>query len=1093
MAFILDWARDRAPRAQLEHFLDALGYCPGDTVYLRLLPAKGFWPNVPKDATAEQKAANAELKADQAKVFPELFPGGIKLKLQGDRLCKKIGKTGDYKEISANPTQWLIEQNQLGWCPYIVVNPGGDNKVAITGARAIFWESDHKSKADQIAQFAAVNERWGGGFAVETANSIHCYIRLDRELSPELIEPTLRRVIAKFDSDTSIKDPSRLMRLPGFDHIKMNGVEVIRTPITLIHEWDGTFASWDQIDNDLPQLEEAIAITDRRLGKAPKRAKTPTKAIAKPATTVNLSSGGGDLQAFLKSEVYPRLGPEQIFNDPSHNWQPKSGDRLEGGCPWHESTTGRAAWCDRTSDGVTWHYNCNTCYGGEGDGLNPIGYRYALRGGSGQPTGRDFVEIVRELAADVGVSMPERSKADQQQHQAAGQQQGDRKFVWDGKLLKHVRQLKSGDTQTTLIGNFDIRIQKTLAPYESGSISAQELEVLYWHNGPRSKAIILDSDVKTKGETFVKAIAKQVSAGLTANFRGLLSEYLIERDFEHQAAGGQISHLIDRVGIQPDGSAVFSGACFDKDGKAIAPDDSAWTWNPDLGRDLGLPKFAIAPQDPEALTNWAIAATSFYPESHHPYLWFKAGTVVQSLHRDKLIESREGNAPLNAHSLAQCLKSSMAAAAMSLVGWLDAPKGDVTTAWLSRTGARLSGLPIFLDDAIKPGGDPKQVEQQRQALVGWCRSAYDGTGPGKVGSNEPVRSTALITTNLPIVQGGDAAAETRILLLHVPTLDGAPNEVLNLAIAQEFKQACVNASGGLSQLLQVPYLPEKVAEIYQAIAPHFGNTLGRLTQAWAIKIYFTQALCKLCGVEFDATEFAIRVIAPQAAALETAKDPLTDFLQKLRQLEASRKVGPWLMTKVSRRNGNRAQAIWMPEAWRVVEKEFPLSYSKDSVFAAAAKLGAEKGAAKFVADSETWTRYLDDKNSAARNGGPAPSMPLMDQTQKALLVPLEIWEQAIACEEDEEGGPIVQVEAVQANSRRSFKTQLEPGDHVDLKAGLEIEYRDDAGQQVQAASRLSIAGVRVHEHRKVFECYVLGRNTRVDVWATDVQPVGEVA
>ncbi|HEY9833962.1 MAG TPA: bifunctional DNA primase/polymerase [Stenomitos sp.] len=94
-----------------------------------------------------------------------------------------------------------------------------------------------------------------------------------------------------------------------------------------------------------------------------------------------------------------RLTPDEAFNWSGHNWKHQGRKEWSGYCPRHQSQSGTA-----------FHINPDTlewfCHGCNEGGHLPQ-YRWFVRGGNGTPKGRDFVEIVREIAADAGVSMPE--------------------------------------------------------------------------------------------------------------------------------------------------------------------------------------------------------------------------------------------------------------------------------------------------------------------------------------------------------------------------------------------------------------------------------------------------------------------------------------------------------------------------------------------------------------------------------------------------------------------------------------------------------------------------------------------------------------
>ncbi|NEP00430.1 MAG: bifunctional DNA primase/polymerase [Symploca sp. SIO2E9] len=103
---------------------------------------------------------------------------------------------------------------------------------------------------------------------------------------------------------------------------------------------------------------------------------------------------------FYEFEILPRLTAEKIFCWNGHNFR-SYGKTLKGAPPWRHSASGTSFHVWDTGDHWAWQDKAT----GEGGGA--IQYRWKLKGGSGTPRGTDFVEIVKELAADVGLSLPE--------------------------------------------------------------------------------------------------------------------------------------------------------------------------------------------------------------------------------------------------------------------------------------------------------------------------------------------------------------------------------------------------------------------------------------------------------------------------------------------------------------------------------------------------------------------------------------------------------------------------------------------------------------------------------------------------------------
>jgi hypothetical protein len=120
---------------------------------------------------------------------------------------------------------------------------------------------------------------------------------------------------------------------------------------------------------------------------------------AAPANYQSNSNDDTSISDFLINEVYPRLTLEQCFNDPCHDFKEYDGGlKLKGNCPWHDSNSGTAFYC-RFDNGIP-------CYECPVDGKgNVIQYRHRLTHGAGaaSPRGKDFIDIVKQLALEAGV------------------------------------------------------------------------------------------------------------------------------------------------------------------------------------------------------------------------------------------------------------------------------------------------------------------------------------------------------------------------------------------------------------------------------------------------------------------------------------------------------------------------------------------------------------------------------------------------------------------------------------------------------------------------------------------------------------------
>lgn len=265
---------------------------------------------------------------------------------------------------------------------YVVVNGGGHKDTDVQRGRALFCEFDDRPIEDQL-QFWQDKGLPEPSLQVRTRKSVHSYWTLAEGCSIEDWKQLQADLLEFVDGDRTLKNLSRVMRLAGSWHVKP-GEEPIQCEVV---SHAATVSSYQDKRQLIPQRQPR------------KRQESPRP---KPQQSASRSNGQGQsLTEFLEQEIYPRLTAEQLYNWGGHDWQEdRSKDKKRGCCPWHDSQSGTAFYTDYR-DGV-WLWRCASCEVG-GD---PVQYRWALKGGSGTPLGKDFVEVVAELANDAGVSMP---------------------------------------------------------------------------------------------------------------------------------------------------------------------------------------------------------------------------------------------------------------------------------------------------------------------------------------------------------------------------------------------------------------------------------------------------------------------------------------------------------------------------------------------------------------------------------------------------------------------------------------------------------------------------------------------------------------
>ena len=100
---------------------------------------------------------------------------------------------------------------------YFAPNAGGNTDEEITRFNAVFVENDNLSIEEQ---HKALDEcPLPTSIRVETKRSVHAYWLLRENCPQDEWRDVQSRLIAYFDGDKSIKNPSRVMRLPFFFHL----------------------------------------------------------------------------------------------------------------------------------------------------------------------------------------------------------------------------------------------------------------------------------------------------------------------------------------------------------------------------------------------------------------------------------------------------------------------------------------------------------------------------------------------------------------------------------------------------------------------------------------------------------------------------------------------------------------------------------------------------------------------------------------------------------------------------------------------------------------------------------------------------------
>jgi hypothetical protein len=104
---------------------------------------------------------------------------------------------------------------------YFVVNAGGDIDEEISRINAFFVDMDEGALTEQHAKLDGCPLL--PSIRVETLRGLHAYWMTEPGCSVSEWRAIQLRLIDYFQSDKSIKNPSRVMRLPGFNHVSYSG------------------------------------------------------------------------------------------------------------------------------------------------------------------------------------------------------------------------------------------------------------------------------------------------------------------------------------------------------------------------------------------------------------------------------------------------------------------------------------------------------------------------------------------------------------------------------------------------------------------------------------------------------------------------------------------------------------------------------------------------------------------------------------------------------------------------------------------------------------------------------------------------------
>jgi len=142
--------------------------------------------------------------------------------------------TGTRAKLAEPGFQQMLKSMNATRGMYFIPNAGGDTDLAITRFNAWFCEDDESSIEDQHARLDAAP--LPPSVRVTTRKSVHAYWLVNGACDAATWRDIQLRLISHFNGDEKIKNPSRLMRLPHFQHLSVEpGGTPQRVPVTISH------------------------------------------------------------------------------------------------------------------------------------------------------------------------------------------------------------------------------------------------------------------------------------------------------------------------------------------------------------------------------------------------------------------------------------------------------------------------------------------------------------------------------------------------------------------------------------------------------------------------------------------------------------------------------------------------------------------------------------------------------------------------------------------------------------------------------------------------------------------------------------------
>jgi phage/plasmid-associated DNA primase len=229
--------------------LNLLGYQTGDRVPVFQSPPKDMTPEEMLSRNLAFRAKNDRTGEDEIQALNK--HGELVITDDGVKFEKQV-KSKNFATVETfnDGLAYLTELSQMGYSTYLYINGARYNRD-VKRCPALFYECDDCSKDEQWQKVEALKTQgFEPSFVVDSGKSLHVYFVVNG-LTVEDFPKYQQRLIQLVNSDPSIHNLARQMRLAGFDHTKFFNSDIVRKPIDIAIESGKTYDVED-FNNFLP-------------------------------------------------------------------------------------------------------------------------------------------------------------------------------------------------------------------------------------------------------------------------------------------------------------------------------------------------------------------------------------------------------------------------------------------------------------------------------------------------------------------------------------------------------------------------------------------------------------------------------------------------------------------------------------------------------------------------------------------------------------------------------------------------------------------------------------------------------------------------